>query len=51
MHTCNWYISDSVSDVLAQVIMQMAEALRSHSKNIDLQVINAKEFHYKAACV
>ena len=49
MHTCNWYISDSVSDVLAQVIIQMAEALRSHSKNIDLQVINAKEFHHKAA--
>ncbi len=42
MHTCNWYISDSVSDVLAQVIQHMAEALRTHSRDIDLQVISAK---------
>lgn len=48
MHTCTWYISDSVSDVLAQVIMDMANALRSHSRDIDLQVINAKDFRYKA---
>ena len=43
MHTCNWYISNSVSDVLAQVIYQMADSLRSHSKDIDLKVISAKD--------
>lgn len=43
MHTCNWYISESVSDVLAQVIYHMADALRTHSKDIDLKVINAKD--------
>ena len=43
MHTCNWYISESVSDVLAQVIFHMAEALRTHSKDIELKVINAKD--------
>ncbi|MBR1486738.1 MAG: hypothetical protein IJ597_05740, partial [Synergistaceae bacterium] len=43
MHTLGWYISDSVSDVLAQVIGDMASALRSHSRDIDLQVISAKD--------
>ena len=43
MHTCNWYISNSVSDVLAQVIYHMADALRTHSKDIDLKVISAKD--------
>ena len=43
MHTCGWYISDSVSDVLAQVIHDMANALRSHSRDIDLTVISAKD--------
>ncbi|MBQ7150972.1 MAG: hypothetical protein IJR94_01805 [Synergistaceae bacterium] len=43
MHTCNWYISNSVSDVLAQVIKDMASALRSHSRDIDLKVWNSKE--------
>ena len=43
MHTCGWYISDSVSDVLAQVINDMANALRSHSRDIDLKVISAKD--------
>ncbi len=48
MHTCNWYISASVSDVLAEVIKHMADALRTHSKNIDLTVINAKDSGYKS---
>ena len=48
MHTCSWYISDSVSDVLAQVIRDMANALRSHSRYIDLKVINAKEHGYES---
>ncbi|MBQ3763508.1 MAG: hypothetical protein II869_00890 [Synergistaceae bacterium] len=48
MHTCTWYISDSVSDVLAQVIKDMAVALRSHSRNIDLDVISAKDYGYKS---
>lgn len=43
MHTCNWYISKSVSDVLAQVIYHMADALRTHSKDIELKVINAND--------
>ena len=43
MHTLGWYISDSVSDVLAQVINDMAAALRSHSRDIDLKVISAKD--------
>ena len=43
MHTCGWYISSSVSDVLAQVINDMAAALRSHSRDIDLKVISAKD--------
>ena len=43
MHTCNWYISSSVSDVLAQVIHDMANALRTHSRDIDLRVISAKD--------
>ncbi len=43
MHTCGWYISSSVSDVLAQVINDMANALRSHSRDIDLTVISAKD--------
>ncbi len=43
MHTCNWYISSSVSDVLAQVINDMANALRSHSRDIELKVISAKD--------
>ena len=43
MHTCGWYISASVSDVLAQVINDMANALRSHSRDIDLTVISAKD--------
>ena len=48
MHSLNWYISDSVSDILAQVIKDMASALKSHSRDIDLQVIHAKDFQYKA---
>ena len=47
MLTCNWYISSSVSDVLAQVIKDMAAALKSHSKDIDLNVINAKDSSFK----
>ena len=43
MHTCNWYISSSVSDVLAQVIYHMADALKTHSKDIDLKVISSKD--------
>ena len=46
-HTCTWYISSSVNEVLAQVIKNMAAALRSHSRNIDLDVINAKDSGYK----
>ena len=42
-HTCTGYISDNVSDVLAQVIKDMAAALRSHSRNIELEVISAKD--------
>ena len=49
MHTCTWYISSSVSDVLAQVIKDMAAALRSHSRNIDIDVISAKGESHKAA--
>ncbi len=47
MHTCTWYIAGNVSDVLSQVIKDMANALRSHSRNIDIDVISAKE-SYKA---
>ena len=47
-HTCTWYISASVSDVLAQVIKDMAAAFRTHSRNVDLDVISAKDSH-KAA--
>ena len=47
MHSLNWYISDSVSDILAQVIKDMANALRSHSKDIDLEVISAKDSSFK----
>lgn len=47
MHTCNWYISASVNGVLEQVIQDMAAALRSHSKDIDLRVISAHEFEHK----
>ena len=43
MHTCNWYISSSVSGVLAQVIKDMAAALRTHSRDIDLRVIYAND--------
>ena len=48
MHTCTWYISDSVSDVLAQVIRDMANALRSHSRDIDLKIISAKDSRYES---
>lgn len=48
MHTCTWYISGSVSDVLAQVIKDMANALRSHSRNIDLEVISGKDYGGKS---
>lgn len=48
MHTCTWYISSSVSDVLAQVIKDMANALRSHSRNIDLEIISAKDYAFKS---
>ena len=44
-HTCTWYIAGNVSDVLAQVIKDMAAALRSHSRNIDLDVISANDSH------
>ena len=47
MYTCNWYISASVNGVLEQVIQDMAAALRSHSKDIDLNVISAREFQHK----
>ncbi|MBQ7544069.1 MAG: hypothetical protein IJT02_03910 [Synergistaceae bacterium] len=47
MHSLNWYISSSVSDILAQVIKDMAAALRSHSKDIDLNVISAKDSSFK----
>ena len=47
MHTCNWFISSSVNGVLEQVIQDMAAALRSHSKDIDLNVISAREFQHK----
>ena len=43
MHTCNWYISSSVNGVLAQVIKDMANALRSHSRDIELKVIYAND--------
>jgi len=43
MHTCGWYISSNVSDVLAQVINDMANALRSHSRDIELKVIYAND--------
>ena len=46
MHTCNWYISSSVSDVLAQVIRHMGQALRTHSKDIELTIIDAKDSGY-----
>lgn len=49
MHTCTWYIAGNVSDVLAQVIKDMAAALRSHSRNIDLEVISARGEGHKAA--
>ena len=42
MHTCNWYISSSVGDVLAQVIKHMGNALRTHMKDLDLTIIDAK---------
>ena len=48
MHYVNWYISDSVSDVLAQVIKDMANALKSHSRDIELNVISAKDNQYKS---
>ena len=47
MHTCNWFISSSVNGVLEQVIQDMAAALRSHSKDIELNVISAREFQHK----
>lgn len=47
MFSCNWYISASVSDVLSKVVLGMADALRSHSRDIDLRVINAKDDDYK----
>ncbi|MBQ7221390.1 MAG: hypothetical protein IJS28_10460 [Synergistaceae bacterium] len=47
MHTCNWFISSSVNGVLEQVIQDMASALRSHSKDIDLNVITAGEFQHR----
>lgn len=43
MHTLNWYISSSVNNTLAQVIYHMADALRSHSRDIDLKVIRAND--------
>ena len=48
MHTCNWFISSSVNGVLEQVIQDMAAALRTHSKDIDLRVISAREFQHWA---
>ena len=47
MHTCNWFISASVNGVLEQVIQDMASALRSHSRDIDLNVISAREFQHR----
>ena len=47
MHTCNWFISSSVNGVLEQVIQDMASALRSHSRDIDLNVISAHEFQHR----
>ncbi len=47
MHTCNWYISASVNGVLEQVIRDMAEALRSHSRDIDLRVVSAGDLRCK----
>ena len=47
MHTCNWYISASVNGVLEQVIRDMAAALRSHSRDIDLKVISAHDFQHQ----
>ena len=46
MHTCTWYISSSVNGVLEQVIKDMAAALRSHSRDIDLNVISARDFQH-----
>ena len=47
MHTCNWYISSSVNGVLEQVIQDMASALSSHSRDIDLNVISARDFQHR----
>ena len=43
MHTLNWYLSSSVNKTLAQVIEHMADALRTHSRDIELRVISAND--------
>lgn len=48
MFTCNWYIASSVNPVFAQIIKDMAAALKSYSRDIDLHIIDARDSSYRA---
>ena len=48
MFSCNWYIAESVNPVFAQVINDMAGALRTLAKDLELTIINARDSSYKA---
>ena len=48
MFTCSWYIAESVNPVFAQIIHDMAAALKNYSRDIDLNIIDARDSSYKA---
>ena len=48
MFSCNWYIAKSVNPVFGQIIRDMAAALKKYSRDIDLNIIDARDSDYKA---
>ena len=48
MYSFNWYIAKSVNPVFDQIIRDMASSFRSHAKDIEINIISAKDSSYQA---
>ena len=48
MYSFNWYIAKSVNPVFDQIIRDMAASFRSHAKDIEINIISAKDSSYQA---
>lgn len=43
MHSFNWYIAKSVNPVFDQIIRDMAASFKAHAKDIEINIISAKD--------